>query len=631
MGYYHFKHEKTLINQRINAALERAIVSAEIIVGDHYHDKVLITPPTPAEDAEIIKALTTLAHAQGVEYIYTLVLDSKGNLRFTSSSARNTELSSGTNLTRFYDTYPPNEDMIKALKTNHIIWDMKEQKDQWGKFRSLYHPHTTSSGYRYIIGADIEVGSIQKLSNAAAFKSIAMSLLLFLGALPLLILYRNTIYKTTTLLQNEVLYANDELREVNEILENRVEEKTQQLISQGFEDTLTGLPNRHRLQYDMDRKKYTALIILNLHNFREINDFFGMSIGDNLLRQMGHWLQTLNLHPYRLSGDEFAILMDEDDGEYTLQELDEFTIRLLNRLANHPFMVGEESISLSVTIGIDPGPDISLARADIALHQAKENIKHVAYYSSDHHIEKQFQANIAITSMIHHALNTGRIICYYQPIVSNLTGEIEKYETLVRMIDEHANIIPPLDFIKIAQKTRLYPQITQTVIEQACNAFKYRDEEFSINLSIRDILDEYTVRYIEEMIVQTATAQRIVFEILESEGIENFEAVIHFIQRMRLLGAKIAIDDFGTGYSSFENILKLDVDYIKIDGSLVRNINHDPKHAIIVQSIHEFASKLGAKTIAEFVSTEEVYKTVKAIGITYAQGYYIGKPAPISI
>lgn len=626
LAYYHFEKEAKLINETINATLIRSVESAKVVVGDHYHETILQTPPNPIEDAQTIKTLTTLANAQGVVYLYTLVLDDQGKLRFTSSSAKSHEMISGKNLTHFFDPYPANEDMIKALRSNKIVWDMKEKTDQWGKFRSVYLPGTTPSGFRYLIGADIEVNSVQKLSNAAAFKAIATSLFVFLGALPFLLIYRSALQNIASLLRERVAIATDELREVNEILENKVEEKTKELISQSFEDVLTGLPNRHRLQYDMHRNTYTTLIILNLYNFREINDFFGYSIGDDLLRQMGHWLSNLDLNPYRLSGDEFAILLEE---EMTPEMVEIFAQRLLNRLSDHPFKVADENITLSATIGIDQGLDISLTHADIALHQAKNNPDRIAYYNRDSGIEEQFQTNITLTSTIHKALNSGRIICFYQPIVSMQTGRIEKYETLVRMIDETAQIILPLDFLKTAQKTQLYPKITRTIVEHACHTFKERSEEFSINLSIRDILNTDTVRFIEEVIVETDTSHRIVFEILESEGIENFEAVISFITRMKQLGAKIAIDDYGTGYSSLENILRLDVDYIKIDGSLIRNINTDVKYGVVVESITNFAAKLGIKTIAEFVTSEEIYEHCKSIGISYSQGYFTGKPTTL--
>lgn len=628
LAYYHFQQEQVQINHSINTNLIRAAESAQIIIGDAYHDRILSTAPTAEQDYQTIQTLSSLANAQGVKYIYSIILDKEGKLRFTSSSAQHYELISGQNLTRFFDTYPDNKDILQALKNNETTWDMKETTDQWGKFRSVFVPGTSANGVRYIIGADIEIQSIQKLSNAAAFKAIGTSLVIFLGALPFLLIYRNTLMENANFMRERFLSATDELREVNEILETKVEEKTKQLISQSFEDALTSLPNRHRLQYDMDKNTYSTLMILNLYNFREINDFFGFAIGDDLIRQMGHWLHALDLNPYRLSGDEFAILFTEEMSRDAVETL---TQRLLIRLNQHPFRVADETVTLSVTIGIDMGANISLSHADIALHEAKDHQSHIAFYNRDSHIEEQFKVNIALASTIHKALKSGRIICFYQPIVSLQTGKIEKYETLVRMIDESANIIPPLDFLKIAQKTRIYPEITRTVVEHACHTFKSRNEQFSINLSIRDIIDPHTVRFIEEMMIETDTAHQIVFEILESEGIDNFDKVIAFVDRMKALGAQIAIDDYGTGYSSLENILRLKVDYLKIDGSLIQNVISNTSHALAVQHIASLANDLGIKTVAEYVSSEEIYNRLQIIGITYAQGYYTGKPAPITL
>ncbi|MDD4950096.1 EAL domain-containing protein, partial [Sulfuricurvum sp.] len=130
-------------------------------------------------------------------------------------------------------------------------------------------------------------------------------------------------------------------------------------------------------------------------------------------------------------------------------------------------------------------------------------------------------------------------------------------------------------------------------------------------------------------ITETGTASRIVFEILESEGIENYDEVTQFITQVKALGAKIAIDDFGTGYSNFENILKLNVDYIKIDGSLIRELSGNRRHHIIVETIIDFAQKIDAKTIAEFVSDELIYDTIKEMGVDYSQGYFTGKPTAL--
>jgi EAL domain-containing protein (putative c-di-GMP-specific phosphodiesterase class I) len=276
------------------------------------------------------------------------------------------------------------------------------------------------------------------------------------------------------------------------------------------------------------------------------------------------------------------------------------------------------------------GSEKVLTRADIALHYGKEHKKQIAFYNQEERVEEHYRANLTMASNVRKALFEHRIICYYQPIVNLITGEIVKYETLVRMMNEEGFIVPPMDFLPIAKQTKLYPQITLEVVYQACTLFATRKEEFSINLSDSDIRNTYTVSEIIKTITETGTASRVVFEILESEGIENYDDVTEFITQVKALGAKIAIDDFGTGYSNFENILKLNVDYIKIDGSLIREISTNKRHHIIVETIIDFAHKIGAKTIAEFVTDEVIYNTLKELGVDYSQGYYTGKPIPLS-
>lgn len=624
LGYYHFDREQKQVNHAINTSLERTVQAASLLVGDRYQDKVLEMSPSQTEEADTLNTLTTLARSENVNAIYTLVLDQNGKLRFTSSSAQDNQSKSG--LVRFNDPFPTDPDIIKALKSNQKVWNSNEKLNQR---RSLYIPRTTSGGHRYVIGVDMEMDTINKLSNAAAFNAIANALIIFLGVLPFLLIYRGALHGKADDLENEVIATAEELDEVSDILVNRVEEKTKELIAQSFEDTLTGLPNRHRFQYDVDRKHFSALMIINVQNFRELSAFFGSSVGNDLLRQMGHWLETLDLLPYRLSGDEFAVLFEE---EHSSKELEEIGSRLVHRLSDHPFSIGEESVSLRISIGIDPGPEgISLVYADLALRHARENHLNVAVFNSEYQLNEAYKSNLSSIQMIHKALHAGRIICYYQPIVSTRSGEIEKYATLARMIDEQAQMIGPADFIKIAQKTRLYPQITQTVIAQACETFRNRNEEFSVNLSIRDMVDPHTVRFIEETLVQTGTAHRMIFEIVESEALENFKAAVSFIHRMKNLGVKIAVDNFGTGLSHLENIVKLEADYVKLGGSLIHAITTDPKEARLAEAIAEFAKKLNVKVIGVQVSDKEAYTQLHQIGVDYAQGNYTGKPASISL
>ncbi len=411
------------------------------------------------------------------------------------------------------------------------------------------------------------------------------------------------------------------------LLDNTVEIEAKEKIDKlSFTDQLTGLQNRQKMQLDIQNQKPYGCIVFNIDRFREINDLFGVSIGDSILTQVGAWFKKLGLDVYRIGGDEFATLLFEQVEWSAL----EFTLAVwLEELSQTYFHIGNELISIRMNIGVALGSQKLLTQADIALHNAKEAKIAYALYEETENVEELYRTNIAMTATIHKAIAKGQIICHYQPIVDFTTGKAVKYETLVRLIDESNSIIPPLYFLPIAKKTKLYSQITRSVVHQACKTFAHREEEFSINLSIDDIEDPTTVQDIINTLLKTETASRVVFEILESEGIENYESVQHFIKQVKSLGAKIAIDDFGTGYSNFEHILQLHVDYIKIDGSLVRNIATDERHAIIVETIVDFARKIGAKTIAEFVSDEAIFLKLKSLGVDYSQGYYTGKPEPI--
>lgn len=419
----------------------------------------------------------------------------------------------------------------------------------------------------------------------------------------------------------------EQIEAMNTSLEITVNKKTRELEDQYYIDRLTGLPNRYKLQEKLLKGGITALAIVNIDDFKEVNDFFGISIGDEMLVQIGSWLNELSSTCYRLGSDEFAMIfyniLDQAEVEHRL-------LMLIKLLDEKTFMVKEETLNIRVSVGVALGSEKMLTRADIALHHAKENNKQIAFYNQNEGVEEHYRANLTMASHVRRALFEHRIICHYQPIVNLETGTVDKYETLVRMIDEVGNIVPPMEFLPIAKKTKLYPQITLEVVYQACTLFANRKEEFSINLSDSDIRNPHTVNEIIKTISKTGTASRIVFEILESEGIESYDEVIQFITQVKALGAKIAIDDFGTGYSNFENILKLSVDYIKIDGSLIREITGNPRHHIIVETIIDFAQKIGAKTIAEFVSDEAIYDTLKKIGVDYSQGYFTGKPTSLS-
>ncbi len=408
------------------------------------------------------------------------------------------------------------------------------------------------------------------------------------------------------------------------LLDNTAKVSAQEEIKRlNYTDILTELPNRQKIQQDLLKKKPHACIVFNIDKFREINDLFGVKAADSILKQVAQWFGDMHINAYRIGGDEFAVLLYE---HIDFEEIELLLREWLAHFAATPFFIAQEPMPVRMTVGVAIGGTKLLTHADIALHHAKEKRLSYALYKEEANIEEIYRTNIAMAKNIHQALLQNRLICHYQPIVDFQTNEISKYETLVRLVNEDGTIVPPLHFLPIAKKTKLYAQITRTVVRQACETFKNRTEEFSINLSIDDIEDATTVQEIISRLIKTKTASRAVFEILESEGIENYSAVEQFITQVKALGAKIAIDDFGSGYSNFEHILRLDVDYIKIDGALIREVATKKNNDIIIETIVDFAHKIGAKVVAEYVSDAKIYDIIKAMGVEYSQGYFTGKP-----
>ena len=197
------------------------------------------------------------------------------------------------------------------------------------------------------------------------------------------------------------------------------------------------------------------------------------------------------------------------------------------------------------------------------------------------------------------------------------------------MLDRDGHPVPTWIFLEIAQKAKLYPQVTKIVIDKAFKTFaKLPHIEFSLNLTIDDILSKSTTDYIYEKLENYEHTNRVIFEITESEEVNDYKVINDFIKGVKRYGVKIAIDDFGSGYANFDHIINIDADFIKVDGSLIQNINKDKNARIITEAIISFSNKLGKKTITEYIHSKEIFDIVKELGADYSQGYYLGEPSP---
>ncbi len=415
---------------------------------------------------------------------------------------------------------------------------------------------------------------------------------------------------------------------INAMLEEKVKEKTDELKRRLYIDNLTGLYNRMKLQEDMDDAQDAALVVINIDNFKEINDFFGHQIGDKILVNFAQKVKTLlktnNPQLYRLSGDEFALLFK---GKMSKSDIDYFLQMLGQKIENMIFFHGDKELSLHVTMGASLQKEGALEKADIALKKARKLRKpYEIYLQEDKEVEKQYQNNIEWIKKLKKSIELDRVVPFFQPIVYVENGLPKGYECLVRIIDDDGSFISPAHFLEIAKKSRFYFKLTEIMIQKSCEYFQGSSCSFSLNLSIIDILNQDIVAILEENINRYGVNERIILEIVESEGIENYDKVYVFVTKMKALGCQIAIDDFGTGYSNFEHILKLPIDYIKIDGSLVKNICHNSDSELIVSTIVDFAKKKGVKTVSEYVSNQEIYQKIKELGVDFAQGYYFDAP-----
>jgi diguanylate cyclase (GGDEF)-like protein/PAS domain S-box-containing protein len=427
------------------------------------------------------------------------------------------------------------------------------------------------------------------------------------------------------LLRGKDLTINNKTIRISAVMDlSEIKAKEKEIYTVAYFDKLTGLPNRLKMIEDMNSRPVHACVIFNIDKFGQINDLFGSETGDRLLVKFARELEKENIHPYRIGGDEFAVLFDKT---MTYQKLEQFILRCIEKIEKLEFLAEDEPFHIHIRAGAAINRHKLLTHADIAVREAKQRKVPFFIYDQSKNIEAEYKKNLNMTIAIHKALENKGIICYYQPIFDrNL--KIAKYETLVRMKDDSGRIFLPGEFLSIAKTTKLYPEITKEVIRQACEKFSGRDIEFNVNISIDDIENDELIEYATDIIKTTGTGGKIGFEILETEGIQNYDVVKNFMNKIEKMGAKVAIDDFGSGYSNFRHILSLNIDCIKIDGSLIRDINKNRRNLIIVETIVEFAKKINAKTVAEFVCSKEVYDAIKNLDIDFYQGFYLAEPKP---
>ena len=401
----------------------------------------------------------------------------------------------------------------------------------------------------------------------------------------------------------------------------------------------TIMSDKKHLIDKIEAKNLFLLILIQIEDFDILDKFYNLLTVDKLEKTFA--FNMLSYLPnsyvfdniYNIGNGRFALLADFFDYSSTDTNIKEYLETFIKNIRKSTLVIDEIEYDLNIIVSYSFGKEHLYEDAKCGLDEAI-NKKEMIKYANDSSIKEHIEAkkNMEIIKMVKIALDNYKIVSYFQPIINNKTKKLEKYESLVRLVDESGNVLSPLSFLDISKKGNYYNKITHRVLENSFKILEHISTKISINLSSLDIEKELTQTKLFELLDEYKDyASRIVFELLEDEHVKDFKVIKSFIKKVKALGVQIAIDDFGAGYSNFERLLEFEPDILKIDGSLVKNIVNDTYSRNVVETIVTFAKKQNIITIAEYVENEEIFNILNDLGVDYSQGYYFGEPKHISI
>ena len=427
------------------------------------------------------------------------------------------------------------------------------------------------------------------------------------------------------------------------------EKKIEEFIHhQAYHDALTGLPNRNFLlekieaiinEHPNDDKKI-AIIFLDLDNFKKVNDTEGHEAGDQLLRtatkRMRNCVREADILA-RLGGDEFVILIESDISQSGLMRM---SANILESLAK-PFLLNNHNHFISCSMGIsiyprdDTLPEGLIGKADMAMYRAKKMGKNnFQFYSEE--LERLALHQLEFEHNLRYAISNGQIEIYLQPEIQVSSGKIVGAEALARWIRPDGTLIPPTQFIPVAEQANLISDIGRIVFTKVCAEIARWKQQgidnitVAINLSAREFKDaDLANNILNKLKEYDLKGENIVLEITESLFMEDKESVLHTMNQLRNIGIRFAIDDFGTGYSSFSYLQDLPIDYLKIDRSFLMDVAHNKKKYAIARSIIDIGNHLDLQVIAEGIEDQETLDFIIKNQCALAQGFFMYRPMPV--
>ncbi len=394
-------------------------------------------------------------------------------------------------------------------------------------------------------------------------------------------------------------------------------------------DSLTSIPNRFALMKYLHGLEHANIFLIDIDNFSNINNAYGFEIGDAALVEIARLIaiaKPFTSKLFRLNSDEFVVVCLDVMSSKKLSDAASSMISFFDQTEIE--VCDDMNIRVSISIGISMGGGTEiLNHARTAIKELREHKRssYKVYDPNSSFIKKQ-QENIYWVHKIKEAFEKEQLITFYQPIVNNKTKKIEKYECLIRIYDDGI-LTPPIRFMEASKLTGTLSLVTKSVIEQSFKKFSETEYEFSINITSTDLY----LDYLEDYLLKSAKKHnihpsRVALEMLEDINTLNTPEILAQLNSLRYHGFKISIDDFGSQSSNFSRLLEFSPDYLKIDGSFIKNILTDKKSLIIVEAVVLLCKKSNIKVIAEFVHSAEVQAKVEELGVDYSQGYHFGEP-----
>ncbi|EGU47556.1 sensory box/GGDEF family protein [Vibrio orientalis CIP 102891 = ATCC 33934] len=441
-----------------------------------------------------------------------------------------------------------------------------------------------------------------------------------------------------------IRHSIDELNQAQKGMQDKLAKQTEKLIESYRLDKHTGLNNRVALQERLKVfKQHQHVITIKLSNFHQVNEKYGYQVADELIRDLSdHFVERLSLRRghdfvknlYYIGPAEWAIVFSAEVSSHKIQQDFSAFADQIERINFEPYDLPDvDYLSVSITGGIAsssdfpdiPGDELLLKSID-ARRMGKERNTHFFNAKDCAITAEQLQDKINLMGVVSRAILKKNIITYTQPIFAAQTRQQVSQECLVRIEDE-GNIISPGRFLPIIEGTHLYTRLSRYMLSSTLSYMADKQDSFSINLSPQDMLSDKTLYLLEESIAKLNDPYRLGIEVLESEQIKDFGRMAEICRHFKQMGVRLMVDDFGSGYSNIDEIIRLEPDIIKLDGSLIKTIDRDVKQRQITGQLVQLCQVLNAKTVAEFVHNREVCEIAEDLGVDYLQGFYLAEPS----